>query len=91
MRISMLAAVTTGAVIALAAPLQAQNEAVLRQANLGKTTFTDSDFQGANLLEADMSGANFTHVRFEKANLRDTKQDGTILTGSLMPDGSTAP
>jgi uncharacterized protein YjbI with pentapeptide repeats len=67
------------------------NEAVLREANLSKTVFADADFQGANLLEADMTGADFTHVRFERANLRDTTQDGTILTGSLMPDGSTAP
>jgi uncharacterized protein YjbI with pentapeptide repeats len=72
-------------------PGSAFNESVLRQANLSKTVFTDSDFQAANLLEADMTGADFTHVRLEHANLRKTKQDGTIFTGSLMPDGTTAP
>jgi uncharacterized protein YjbI with pentapeptide repeats len=73
------------------APGAAFNETVLRQANLSNTVFTDSDFQAADLLEADLTGADFTHVRFEKANLRNTVQDGTIFTGSLMPDGTTAP
>jgi len=67
------------------------NQSVLRDANLSRSLFRDSDFQGANLLGADMSGADFTHVRFDRANLRDTVQDGTILTDSLMPDGTTAP
>jgi len=67
------------------------NQSVLRDANLSRSLFRDSDFQGANLLGADMSGADFTHVRFDRANLRDTIQDGTILTDSLMPDGTTAP
>lgn len=73
------------------APGSAFNESVLRDANFGKAMFRDSDFQKANLLGADLSGGDFTHVRFEFANLRDTVQDGAIFTGSLMPDGSTAP
>ncbi len=73
------------------APGSAFNETVLREANLSKSVFRDADFQKANLLGADLTGADFTHVRFEFANLRDTVQDGTILTGSLMPDGTTAP
>jgi uncharacterized protein YjbI with pentapeptide repeats len=72
-------------------PGSAFNETVLRDANLSKTGFRDADFQSANLLGADLTDADFTHVRFDKANLRDTIQEGTILTGSLMPDGTTAP
>jgi uncharacterized protein YjbI with pentapeptide repeats len=67
------------------------NQAVLRDAKLNEASFRDADFQAATLLGADLTDADFTHVRFEKANLRDTLQDGTIFTGSLMPDGSIAP
>lgn len=67
------------------------NETVLRDANFAKAIFRDADFLDANLLGADMSDADFTHVRFQRANLRDTDQTNTILTGSLMPDGSFAP
>jgi uncharacterized protein YjbI with pentapeptide repeats len=67
------------------------NQAVLRDANLSNALFADADFQTANLLAADLSNSDFTHVRFEKANIRDTNRTGTILTGSLMPDGSIAP
>lgn len=67
------------------------NESVLREANLSKTQFRDADFEAANLLGADLTDADFTHVRLSQANLRDTTQAGTVFTGSLMPDGSTAP
>lgn len=67
------------------------NETVLRDANLTKSVFRDADFLDANLLGADMTEADFTHVRFQRANLRDTTQTNTILTGSLMPDGTFAP
>ena len=67
------------------------NQTLLREADLSRSTFRDADFQAANLLEADLTDADFTHVRFERANLRDTVRDGTIFSGSLMPDGTTAP
>ncbi|RYE10048.1 MAG: pentapeptide repeat-containing protein [Hyphomicrobiales bacterium] len=73
------------------APGSAFNEAILRQANLAGTVFRDADFQAADLREADLTDADFTHVRFDKGNLRDSIQTGTIFTGSLMPDGTTAP
>ncbi len=73
------------------APGAAFNQAVLRDANLTQAVFRDADFQAATLLGADLTDADFTHVRFEKANLRNTVREGTIFTGSLMPDGTTAP
>ena len=73
------------------ASASAFNQSVLREANLSRTVFRDADFQAANLLGADMTGADFTHVRFDRANLRDTIQEGTVLTDSLMPDGTTVP
>lgn len=66
-------------------------EAVLREANLNKSLFKDADFEAANLLGADLTDADFTHVHLSQANLRDTTQTGTTFTGSLMPDGTTAP
>ncbi len=84
---SLVRADLTGATAAGAA----FNQAVLRDANLSQGTFRDADFQAATLLGADLTDANFAHVRFEKANLRETRQEGTVFTGSLMPDGSTAP
>jgi uncharacterized protein YjbI with pentapeptide repeats len=66
-------------------------EAVLRDGNLSHGTFTDSDFQKANLQSADLTGANMTHVRLQYATLRDAKQEGTILTNSMLPDGSMHP
>ncbi len=66
------------------------NQAVLRGADLTKSVFKDADMQSANLLGADLSNADFTHVRFEAANIRDMVTTNTILTGSLMPDGTTA-
>jgi len=66
-------------------------EAVLRDANLSHGTFTDTDFQKANLQAADLRGADMTHVRLQYATLRDARQDGTILTNSMLPDGSMHP
>lgn len=66
-------------------------EAVLRNGKLAGGTFTDSDFQKADLQAADLSHANMTHVRLQYANIRDADETGTVLTNSMMPDGSMHP
>lgn len=67
------------------------NESELRDANLSKADFHNADFQAATLLGADLTETDFTQVRLDRANLRDTIQTGTVFSGAMMPDGTTAP
>ena len=65
--------------------------AILKGANLTGAKFGLSDMAGADLVDANLSNADLSDVRFTRANLRGARQDGTIFTGSLMPDNTTAP
>lgn len=66
MRIPMLAVATAGAVIALAAPLQAQNEAALRQAFEGKVVAVKIDMpatqQGVDVYPLEQIPVDFREV-----------------------------
>jgi hypothetical protein len=66
MRISILASMSVGALVALAAPLQAQNEAVLRQAFEGKVVAVKIDMpatqQGVDVYPLDQIPIDFREV-----------------------------
>ena len=66
MRNSIMAAMSAGAVIALAAPLQAQNEAVLRQAFEGKVVAVKIDMpatqRGVDVYPLDQIPVDFREV-----------------------------
>jgi hypothetical protein len=66
MRISILASMSAGALMALAAPLQAQNEAVLRQAFEGKVVAVKIDMpatqQGVDVFPLDQIPVDFREV-----------------------------
>jgi len=66
MRISILASLSAGALMALAAPLQAQNEAVLRQAFEGKVVAVKIDMpatqQGVDVFPLDQIPVDFREV-----------------------------
>jgi len=66
MRISILASMSAGALMALAAPLQAQNEAVLRQAFEGKVVAVKIDMpatqQGVDVYPLDQIPIDFRDV-----------------------------
>jgi hypothetical protein len=66
MRISILASILAGALVAVARPIQAQNEAILRQAFEGKVVTVKNDMpatqQGVDVYPLDQLPVNFREV-----------------------------
>jgi uncharacterized protein YjbI with pentapeptide repeats len=66
-------------------------QANMRDANLSGGLLSESIFYLADLGGADLSQANLSRAILRSANLGNTKQDGTIFTGAMMPDNSVHP
>jgi uncharacterized protein YjbI with pentapeptide repeats len=66
-------------------------EANLRGAVLNAAVLRYSDLYGSDLGDADLSGADFTGSRLLSASLLNSRQEGTIFTGALMPDNTVKP
>jgi uncharacterized protein YjbI with pentapeptide repeats len=63
-------------------------EANLRGAQLNAAVLRYSDLYGSDLVDADLSGTDFTGSRLLSAALLNSKQDGTVFSGALMPDNT---
>jgi uncharacterized protein YjbI with pentapeptide repeats len=63
----------------------------MRATNLSRSVLRGSDLMDADLAGANLAGADLGQTRLHGALLSDTDQTGTIFTGALMPNNTTAP